>query len=172
MASLPIDATAFVAVILIAFRASVCLVPGSSGRATCCARAIVPSNDRIRSTVLLQRGEDVMVRRESISTLGILEGATWTIRTSVAMNHTVTARATRWNMREAHDAALDGAPRSKRRRGDDDPSAPEVPDFTHVLVRAGESLGQITTVPFCSLALGSTLTETLYPHPSRCTTVA
>ena len=127
--------------------------------------AIVPSNDRIR-TVLLQCGE------ESISTLGILEGATWTIRTSVATNHTVTARATRWNMREAHDAALDGAPRSKRRRGDDDPSASEVPDFTHVLVRAGESLGQNTTVPFCSLALGSTLTETLYPHPSRCTTVA
>ena len=166
MASLPIDATAFVAVILIAFRASVCLVPGSSGRATCCARAIVPSNDRIQFYVL-QCGFDV-----SISTLGILFGATWTIRTSVATNHTVTARATRSNMREAHDAALDGAPRSKRRRGDDDPSASEVPDFTHVLVRAGESLGQITTVPFCSLALGSTLTETLYPHPSRCTTVA
>ena len=60
----------------------------------------------------------------------------------------MTARATRWNMREAHDAALDGAPRSKRRRGDDDASASEVPDFTHVLVSENLSAKKKTTVPF------------------------
>jgi hypothetical protein len=35
-ASAPSDATAVVAAMLIAFRASVCLVPGSSVGATCC----------------------------------------------------------------------------------------------------------------------------------------
>jgi hypothetical protein len=94
-----------------------------------------------------------------------------TTLTSLATTRSVTARATRWNMREAHDAALDGAPRSKRRRGDDDASASEVPDFTHVLV--SENLSAKTRrCRFRSLALGSTPTETLYPHPSRCTTAA
>jgi hypothetical protein len=44
-ASAPSDATAVVAAMLIAFRASVCLVPGSSGRATCCGARFLRSND-------------------------------------------------------------------------------------------------------------------------------
>ena len=84
------------------------------------------------------------------SDIGIFEGATWTWEETNISRHdrTVTARATRTNMREAHDAALDGARQSKRRRGDDDPSASEIPDFTHVLVRANSR-----SVPFFPVAL-------------------
>jgi|TARA_B110000971_G_C20002608_1_gene497582 hypothetical protein len=38
-------------------------------------------------------------------------------------------------MREAHDAALNGAHPAKRQRADDAPTVVPPPDFTHVLVR-------------------------------------